>query len=76
MTEAKPAAEIMIKPTKAIIRIPCTNTSSASCHLKMPEADNTAKPTRPPKIIEPEYNCATKVKPIASNAISMVFLEI
>ena len=62
ITDAKPCAEIIMKPTNAIIRIPCTKTSSASCHLKIPAADNTAKPTKPPRIIESEYNCATSVK--------------
>ncbi|MNG25258.1 hypothetical protein D3C84_1100870 [compost metagenome] len=63
MTAAKPAAAIMMKPTRAIRRMPWVNTSSCSAQLITPLSEITAKPIRPPNTIEPLHSCT----PRASN---------
>jgi hypothetical protein len=59
ITAAKPAAAIMMKPTWAIRRMPWTTTSSCSRQAITPLSEITAKPTRPPKIIESVHSCTT-----------------
>ena len=74
LLKANPAAEIIMKPTKIMASL-CTKTSSA-LPFKDARCRQHCKPTSPPKIIEPEYNCATKVKLIASKSHKHGSLEI
>ena len=48
MTAAKPWAVIMMKPMRAIMRMPAVKTSSDSFHFTAPEAMKIAKPTSAP----------------------------
>ncbi|MCY1178714.1 hypothetical protein D9M73_190790 [compost metagenome] len=60
ITAAKPAAAIMMKPTWAIRCMPWVTTWSCSRQRITPLSEITAKPTRPPKIIESVHSCTTR----------------
>ena len=73
ITDAKPCADIMIKPIMAIMATPLLNTSPFSSHLTIPNRLKIITPTKPPSIIEPLIFCAINEVITAKEPTNMTF---